>query len=772
MLKGQWLSDGKGRHRVFIRLLIPYILFLILPMIVGWIIYQKTIQTMEKEVTANHMNVLEQSKDILERRLEEISSIAQQLSVDTRIIQFQPVIDPFEGTNTYRVLDTNKSLYNYKLSNNFIFNYYVLFKNSGLVLTPGSSYSIKEFYENIAKYSRLDYTSWNKLMFDQYFTRKYIPSQEVMVNNTSYTMLTYIQSLGYPGNPQGAIAVMIDNRELQKLFHGLDISGDGWAYIVDDQGQLISSLSADAVPLPVDIAKLSGSQGVVEQTIDKKPMMITYVKSASNGWTYLVGQPTHMVLEKVRYIQKITFSLTFLFLVIGVIIAYLLAYRNSMPLRNIVNMIMEKADVSPQHRDAYGLIGETVSGLINNNHRLKSEIEQQAPLLRAAYFQRLLNGEFLSVHDANALLKHVGMDVTGMSYVVAILHLRGLDNGYSGDLLEELDMKRVLTKEMLRKTMEHNGFVYDVAEDQLAVLFCCNQSQSLQVKEHIESKLLEADEAVGDLLKYVPIYGIGAIHDSLTGVSRSYEQARQALSFQLWQNREGILWFDELPDDRNNYYFPPDLEGRLMNLAKAGDRVEVKRILEDLYRENFEIRRLSFSVMQLFLYEVWGSIVKLLPQMELAQEQVFHQMKPLSSETPSYEHMKNNYASVISTYEWICDSVNAHKKSQNIQLVEHIITILNQDYMQDDLCLDVVADRIPISKVYLSQFFKEQTGINFSDYLESVRMDHAKALLLESRLTINDIAASVGYSSSNTFCRAFKRLHGVSATAYKKSQTG
>lgn len=238
-------------------------------------------------------------------------------------------------------------------------------------------------------------------------------------------MLTYIQSLGYPGNPQGAIAVMIDNRELQKLFHGLDISGDGWAYIVDDQGQLISSLSADAVPLPVDIAKLSGSRGVVEQTIDKKPMMITYVKSASNGWTYLVGQPTHMVLEKVRYIQKITLSLTFLFLVIGVIIAYLLAYRNSKPLRNIVNMIMEKADVSPQHRDAYGLIGETVSGLINNNHRLKSEIEQQAPLLRAAYFQRLLNGEFLSVHDANALLKHVGMDVTGMSYVVAILHLRG-----------------------------------------------------------------------------------------------------------------------------------------------------------------------------------------------------------------------------------------------------------------------------------------------------------------------------------------------------------
>jgi two-component system response regulator YesN len=770
LLKGK-VSYGKGRHRVFLRLLIPYILFLILPMVVGWIIYNKTIDIMEKEVTANHMNLLEQSKNILERRLDEISSITQQLAADSRIIQFQPIIDPFEGTNTYRVLDTTKSLYNYKLSNNFIFNYYILFKNSELVLTPDAIYQFKDFFENVARYSGQNEASWKKQIFEQFQTRKFLPSQEVMVNNLPYTMLTYIQSLGYPGNPQGAIAVMIDNKEIQKLFHGLDNSAGSWAYIIDDQGRMISSLTLDSSPLQVDIGSLVGSKGVVEQTINSNPMMITYIKSTSNGWTYLVGQPTHVVLEKVRYIQKIVFSLTFIFLVLGVFAAYVLAYRNSKPLKNIVNMILEKADVHPQHRDAYGLIGDTVSGLISNNHLLKVEMEQQVPLLRAAYFQRLLNGEFLSVNDANALLKHVGLDVQGMSYVVAMLHLRGFDNGYSGDLLEELDVKRVLVKEMLRKKMDYDGFVYDVAEDQIAVLFCCNQTQSDNYKQHIERKLEEVEEEINPLLKLIPIYGVGGMYDSLTGVSRSYEQARQALNFQIWQNNEGILWFDELPNDPNNYYFPSELEVRLMNLAKAGDYAEVQHTLEEIYRENFERRRLSFAVMQLFLYEVWGSIVKLLPQMELEREQVFNHMKTLGSEIHSFEDMRKNYQLIMSTYQWICDSANEHKKSQNVQLIENIIAILQESYMDDDLCLDTVADQLRISKVYLSQFFKEQSGINFSDYLENIRMEQAKILMQATGLTINEISNKVGYSSSNTFCRAFKRIHGVSTTAYKKSQT-
>ncbi|WP_282936476.1 helix-turn-helix domain-containing protein [Paenibacillus sp. RC67] len=764
---------AKGRHRLFARLLIPYLVFLMLAMMIGWMIYQKTIVLIEKEATESHMNLLEQSKDVLDRRLEELASITQQLAADTRIIQFQPVTNPFNGTNTYRIMDMNKSLYDYKLSNNFVFNYYVLFKNSEMVFSPGASYSYEHFFQRVANFNQMDSRAWSTLIANQFHTRHMLPAQSVMMEGLPYSMLTYLQSIGYPGNPQGVIAVMIDQKEIQKLFQGLHISDGGWAYILDNEGKIISSLSPgmELDKVPFETKRLIGSKGVIEQELDSKPMMVTYTKSSYNGWTYLVGQPTAVVLGKVRYIQKIIFTFACIFLIAGIFVAYLLAYRNSRPLRNIVNMIMEKTDALSQQRDAIGFIGETVSGLFQNNHRLQSEIEQQVPLLRAAYFQRLLNGQFVSSRDADVLLKHVGLDLQGMSYLVTIVHLRGFDNGYSSDLLEELDMKRVLAKEMLRRALDYDGFVYDIADDQFAVLFIYKADQVDSYKALVEQKLKETRATINNQLKLVSVYGMGSVCDSLTGISRSYEQAREALNAQIWNNKEGGLWYDELPTDRNHYYFPQDVETRLIHLAKAGDQTEVEHLLDELYRENFEQRHLSMSVMKLFLFEMWGCLVKLLPQMELDQQTVYSRMAVLNGSNDSYDSMRKNYESVRDTFQWVCEIANENKKSQNVELIETIIALLQISYMDSELCLDKVADQIRISKVYLSQFFKEQTGINFSDYLESLRMEQAKVLLQSSGKTVNEISEYVGYSSSNTFCRAFKRLHGVSPTVYKKLNT-
>lgn len=70
---------------------------------------------------------------------------------------------------------------------------------------------------------------------------------------------------------------------------------------------------------------------------------------------------------------------------------------------------------------------------------------------------------------------------------------------------------------------------------------------------------------------------------------------------------------------------------------------------------------------------------------------------------------------------------------------------------------------------YISQLFKEVTGVNFSDHLIKVRMDQAIILLKESGLTVDEIAVRVGYNSSHSFRRAFKRLMGVSPSAYRQS---
>lgn len=61
-------------------------------------------------------------------------------------------------------------------------------------------------------------------------------------------------------------------------------------------------------------------------------------------------------------------------------------------------------------------------------------------------------------------------------------------------------------------------------------------------------------------------------------------------------------------------------------------------------------------------------------------------------------------------------------------------------------------------------------SMNFSQKLNSVRIEHAKALLLDTSLTINQIADKVGYASTNYFSRVFNNIVGISPGEYRNKQ--
>lgn len=761
-----------GRHKVLVSMLISYLLFMILALGTGYMIYKETIKVMKKDATDNHMLVLEQNKAVLERRLEELTSIARQTTANTKVIQFMMETDPYKGTNTYSVIDTNKSLYNYKLFNNFIHNYYILYKNSDFVMTPGSNYTIDEFFNRISVYEGKGIEDMRQSWLEKYHAGTYIPQAKVQAGTASYSMLTYLQSIGLPGNPQGVIAIQIDQSEIHKIFQGLNLSDGGWAYIFDAKGNVISSLTGPPDSVPIDPATLTGLRGVSEKKLNSQNFTVTYTKSNSNGWTYLVGQPSDLVLAKVRYIQKTVFLTTLLFLAIGITVAYLLAYRNTRPIRNLVNSIRELAGTGLKHRDVYGYIREAVSGLASSNQSLQSAVEQQVPLLRAIYFRRLMLGQFLSARDADALLKHVGLDLQGEGrlYTVALFRIGGFDQGdygYSDDLLDDLDRVRLAALEVLRELAGSEGFAYDIAEDQIAVLlFCSPDNQSQQA---IELLIENAMNVIYDQLKLVAACGIGGLSNSLTSISRSFMQAKEALFVLTRQQREGFQWYDRLPIEMGGYYYPQDVEGRLMNVAISGDREEVERTLDSIYQENFNNRQLSQAVIRLLLSELWGSLAKLLPQVGLEVDSVYSRIQQLEGLERIHNSPRIHFEAIRGMYGSICNRVHEQRSNRNIQLLDHTLALLQDSYMDKEMCLDVAADRLRISKVYLSQFFKEQTGINFSDYLENLRMNQAKHLLKHTSLSVQEIADRVGYSSSNTFGRAFKRLHGVSATVYQSS---
>ncbi|HXD77619.1 MAG TPA: helix-turn-helix transcriptional regulator [Puia sp.] len=81
-------------------------------------------------------------------------------------------------------------------------------------------------------------------------------------------------------------------------------------------------------------------------------------------------------------------------------------------------------------------------------------------------------------------------------------------------------------------------------------------------------------------------------------------------------------------------------------------------------------------------------------------------------------------------------------------------------------------DEVSFRRRRLHEAFSSTYLQTISEYLATVRMEHAKTLLQTTDLSIRAIAAQVGYKGSTSFSTAFRRHVGVSPSVYRGSVTG
>ncbi|MBD2844844.1 response regulator [Paenibacillus sp. IB182496] len=86
--------------------------------------------------------------------------------------------------------------------------------------------------------------------------------------------------------------------------------------------------------------------------------------------------------------------------------------------------------------------------------------------------------------------------------------------------------------------------------------------------------------------------------------------------------------------------------------------------------------------------------------------------------------------------------------------------------------LEEAARVVHMNPHYVSKYFKDKTGENFSDYVTAVKMNKAAELLRDIRYKTYEVSEMVGYSYAKNFTRTFKKVHGVSPREYRNNYEG
>ena len=101
-------------------------------------------------------------------------------------------------------------------------------------------------------------------------------------------------------------------------------------------------------------------------------------------------------------------------------------------------------------------------------------------------------------------------------------------------------------------------------------------------------------------------------------------------------------------------------------------------------------------------------------------------------------------------------------------LIANINKYIN-DHLNEDLSLIALSEKVFLNPAYLSRIYKQETGMNISEYICHMRINKAKELLRQSDFKIHEIAAAVGFESAAYFTRVFKQLTQITPQEYRDS---
>jgi len=120
----------------------------------------------------------------------------------------------------------------------------------------------------------------------------------------------------------------------------------------------------------------------------------------------------------------------------------------------------------------------------------------------------------------------------------------------------------------------------------------------------------------------------------------------------------------------------------------------------------------------------------------------------------------------VRTFQHLEESVGASGLRDHPSLIDRIHQFIDRR-LEQELSLQSISDEVGLHPAYLSKIYKQETGVNLSDYVLEVRMAHSAELLKNTECKIYEVSARVGYQTPHYFIKLFKKAYGMTPVEYR-----
>jgi two-component system response regulator YesN len=215
-----------------------------------------------------------------------------------------------------------------------------------------------------------------------------------------------------------------------------------------------------------------------------------------------------------------------------------------------------------------------------------------------------------------------------------------------------------------------------------------------------------------------------------------------------------------------NDHYPYIRERELLNKVKNGDVIAARGILNELLAAIFYNTGGNISEIEVRILELCTLLSRASLEGGAALDKILAMNGQFVRELKRMTNIEEISFWLLKVLDQFTESIHHVHKSKNTDIMRRALNYINENYQQN-ITLEAVAGHVHLNTSYFSSLFKKEMGIKFSDYLNKIRIDKSKQLLVHSQYSILDIALMVGFEDQSYYSKVFKKMTGDTPREYR-----
>lgn len=584
------------------------------------------------------------------------------------------------------------------------------------------------------------------------------------------------------------LIVNIDLKQLARLVS--QGTGEYGMTVYDDRGELVYTNQPEMGEYYKNNVDIPQSGLITVE--DGSRFRLAVISSNLSGWTYIASYDRAIVSDGGRGILLLA-VLVIAVLLVEFILAHKGAEQIYSPVKQLMNYALDFENGTPCLKDVsessaekqekqneFAYISKTMKRLAANNADLEEMIETQRIHLQELFVRRILNGEI----QADAILsraEQLGLRPGRYLYVIATA-VRPQKEDMEG-LISEDTQRDVLSLNILNNMPEEltGDLLIGPFWDGTVIFSLLSTDEEEEAQERVlefQHGIALHAQASGDIKVYS---GASNLFLELTCLKRAYDESLEALkNNELLKKDTGderedkydlVFFSDFTARFRNALHYDLNYETQIKEAVTDCDEQKAGTITDEFVDSLIE-NKVILQERTLALYKYMIAVLSVAGQAGMSANEIFDSRD------------RDLFATLNSIYEWdmvrhfykkkvihpVIEKLKGYMEGMVDSVLNKVICLVKEK--QGNITLGECADSLGHHPSYIWKIMTSRMNVTFSEYLASYKLELAKKMLLETDMTVAEIAEKLNYTSAQNFNRFFTKYENISPGKYRKMNKG